>query len=58
MASGSTANTGKARPTTEIKFNSDEFYRLISDKPAIAKYLSAARSMIVVFGGVNYRIVE
>ncbi len=45
-------------PTTEIKFNSDEFYRLLADKPAIAKYLSAARNMIVIFGGVTYRIVE
>ncbi len=45
-------------PTTEIKFNSDEFYRLITDKPAIAKYLSAGRNLIVVFGGVAYRIVE
>ncbi|MGZ5495677.1 MAG: VIT and vWA domain-containing protein [Candidatus Aminicenantales bacterium] len=45
-------------PTTEIKFNSDAFYRLITDKPTIAKYLSAGRSLIVVFGGVTYRIVE
>ena len=45
-------------PTTEIKFNSDEFYRLITDKPALSKYLSAGRNLIVVFGGVNYRIVE
>jgi len=45
-------------PTTEIKFNSDAFYRLITDKPAIAKYLSAGRNLIVVFNGVNYRIVE
>ena len=45
-------------PTTEIKFNSDAFYRLITDKPAIAKYLSAGRSLIVVFGSVTYRIVE
>jgi len=45
-------------PTTEIKFNSDEFYRLISEKPALAKYLSAGRSLIVVFAGVNYRIIE
>ncbi|MGZ5424429.1 MAG: VIT and vWA domain-containing protein [Candidatus Aminicenantales bacterium] len=45
-------------PTTEIKFNSDAFYRLITDKPAIAKYLSAGRNLIVVFDGVNYRIVE
>jgi len=44
--------------TTEVKFNSDEFYRLIADKPGLAKYLSAARNLIVVFGGVNYRIVE
>jgi Ca-activated chloride channel family protein len=45
-------------PTTEIKFNSDAFYRLITDKPAIAKYLSAGRNLIVVFNGVNYRIIE
>jgi Ca-activated chloride channel family protein len=45
-------------PATEIKFNSDEFYRLLTDKPAIAKYLSAGRKLIVVFAGANYRIVE
>ena len=44
--------------TTEVKFNSDEFYRLISDKPGLAKYLSAGSNLIVVFEGVNYRIVE
>ena len=44
--------------TIDIKFNSDEFYRLLTDKPAIAKYLSAGRNLIVVFDGVNYRIVE
>jgi len=44
--------------TTEVKFNSDEFYRLISEKPALAKYLSAGSNLIVVFEGVNYRIVE
>lgn len=45
-------------PATEVKFNSDAFYKLISEKPAIAKYLSAGSKMIVVFEGVNYRIVE
>ncbi len=45
-------------PTTDIKFNSDGFYRLLTEKPAIAKYLSAGRNLIVVFDGVNYRIVE
>jgi Ca-activated chloride channel family protein len=45
-------------PTTEVKFNSDEFYRLLVEKPGIAKYLSAGSKMVVVFEGVNYRIVE
>ncbi len=45
-------------PVKDVKFNSDEFYRLIADKPGLAKYLSAARSLIVVFEGVTYRIIE
>ena len=45
-------------PLTEVKFNSDEFYRLITDKPVIAKYLSVSDKLIVVWGGVNYRISE
>jgi Ca-activated chloride channel family protein len=45
-------------PATEVKFNSDAFYKLIAEKPGIAKYLSAGNKLIVVFEGVNYRIVE
>ena len=45
-------------PTTEVKFNSDEFYNLIAAKPGLAKYLSVGSSLIVVFEGANYRIVE
>jgi Ca-activated chloride channel homolog len=45
-------------PVTEVKFNSDAFYRLIADKPGLAKYLSAGSKLVVVFEGVNYRIVE
>ena len=45
-------------PTTEVKFNSDGFYRLLAEKPGLAKYLSAGSKMIVVFEGVSYRIVE
>ena len=45
-------------PATEVKFNSDAFYKLIAEKPGIAKYLSAGSKMIVVFEGVSYRIVE
>jgi Ca-activated chloride channel family protein len=43
---------------TEIRFNSDEYFRLAADKPGIVKYLSAATKLIIVFQGVNYRIVE
>jgi Ca-activated chloride channel family protein len=45
-------------PATEVKFNSDAFYKLISEKPGIAKYLSAGIKLVVVFESVNYRIVE
>ena len=45
-------------PATEVKFNSDAFFKLIAEKPGIAKYLSAGSKMIVIFEGVSYRIVE
>jgi Ca-activated chloride channel family protein len=45
-------------PVTEFKFNSDAFYKLIAEKPGLAKYLSAGNKLVVVFKGVNYRIVE
>mgnify|MGYP001024432260 FL=1 len=45
-------------PATEVEFDSDEFYRLIADKPGLAKYLSVGRRLVVVFEGVSYRIVE
>ncbi|MCX6568406.1 MAG: VIT and VWA domain-containing protein [Candidatus Aminicenantes bacterium] len=45
-------------PVTEVKFNSDGYYKLIAEKPGIAKYLSAGSKLIVVFEGVSYRIVE
>lgn len=45
-------------PVTEVKFNSDAYYKLIVEKPGLAKYLSAGNKLIVVFEGVNYRIGE
>ena len=45
-------------PATEVAFNSDAFYRLLAEKPGLAKYLSVGRALIVVFDGVTYRIVE
>jgi Ca-activated chloride channel family protein len=41
----------------EVEFNSDAFYELVAAKPGLAKYLSVARNLIVVYDGVTYRIV-
>lgn len=45
-------------PVKEIKFNSDEYFRLISEKPGIVKYLSVGSKLIVCYQGVNYKIIE
>ncbi len=41
-----------------IRFNSDEYFRLIAEKPGLAKYLSIGHSLIVSYQGTNYKIVE
>ena len=41
-----------------INFGSEEFYRLIAEREGIARYLSVARNLIIVFDGVNYRIID
>lgn len=45
-------------PFKEIKFNSEEYFRLIAQKPGIAKYISVAPKLIISFEGANYRITE
>jgi Ca-activated chloride channel family protein len=45
-------------PVREIRFNSDEYYRLVIEKPGIVKYLSAGAKLIIVYQDVNYKIVE
>lgn len=42
----------------EIKFNSDEYFRLLTEKPGLAKYAAVGIKLIVCFEGVNYRISE
>jgi len=42
----------------EVRFNSEEYFRLLSAKPGIAKYLSVAKNVIVNFEGVNYKIID
>lgn len=45
-------------PVREIRFNSDEYFRLVTEKPGIVKYLSAGSKLIIVYQGVTYKIVE
>ncbi|MDP2914734.1 MAG: VIT domain-containing protein [Candidatus Aminicenantes bacterium] len=44
--------------TKEIKFHSDEYFRLVADKPGLAKYLAVGAKVIVCTEGVNYKIIE
>ncbi|MFQ6037437.1 MAG: VIT domain-containing protein [Candidatus Aminicenantales bacterium] len=41
----------------KIRFGSKEYYRLLAEKPAIAKYLSVGKNLIVLFEGKVYQIV-
>jgi Ca-activated chloride channel family protein len=42
----------------EIRFNSEEYFRLLTEKPGIAKFLSIAKKTIIRYKGVNYKIIE
>ncbi len=42
----------------EIRFNSEEYFRLLIEKPGIAKFLSIAKKGIISYEGVNYKITE
>jgi Ca-activated chloride channel family protein len=42
----------------EVAFGSDAYYRLAFEKPGLAKYLSVARDLVVVFEGTAYRITQ
>jgi len=45
------------KPVKEIVFGSDDYFKLLSEKPDISKYLSVAGNIIIVFEGKNYRII-
>jgi Ca-activated chloride channel family protein len=45
-------------PVKEIQFNSDEYFRLLTQNPRIAKYLSVASNIIIQFEGKNYKITD
>lgn len=41
-----------------ITFNSDRYFKLITDQPELARFLGLGRNLIVVLGEVAYQIVE
>lgn len=43
-------------PVIEVSFNSADYFRLISDRPGLAKYLSVAQNVVVNFEGKNFKI--
>lgn len=45
-------------PVKEIRFNSEEYFRMITDNPGIALYLSVAKKIILSFKDMNYKIIE
>ena len=45
-------------PVKELQFNSDEYFRLLTQNPRIAKYLSVASNIIIHFGGKSYKITD
>lgn len=47
----------EGEPAKKIIFGSEEYFKLLSEKPDISKYLSVAGNILIVFEGNNYRIV-
>ena len=45
-------------PVKEIRFNSDDYFRLLAENPGIAPYLSVAKNLIVFYKNMNYKIIE
>ncbi len=42
----------------EVRFNSDEYFRLLAEHPGIAAYLSVDKKIILCYKGISYKIVE
>ncbi len=47
----------EGKPVKEIVFGSKDYFKLISEKPGLSKYLSVADNVLIVFEGHNYRII-
>lgn len=42
----------------EIRFNSEDYFRLLVDEPGLAPYLSVDNKVIVNYKAINYKIIE
>ncbi len=45
-------------PETKLVFGSDEYFAVLKQKPALAKYFSIGEQLIVVFEGRVYRVTS
>lgn len=48
----------ESSPLKNIKFNSDDYFRLISEHPGVAKYLSVGKNLIISYEGMSYKIID
>ncbi|HWC77104.1 MAG TPA: hypothetical protein VG778_06575, partial [Blastocatellia bacterium] len=43
-------------PEVEVKFGTDEFFKLIADEPKLAEFFALGQKVVVVFGNKVYRV--
>lgn len=51
-------SAGSRMPEVSVKFASDEYFRLITNEPALASYLSLGEQVVVVWKGKVYRVTK
>ena len=47
---------GSKLPTVEVKFGTDEFFRLIADEPKLAEFFALGQKVVVVVGNRIYKV--
>lgn len=45
-------------PVREVKFGSEEYFKLTADKPGLAKYFSVSETLVICYQGANYKVVR
>jgi len=45
-------------PVREVTFGSEAYFKLLTDSPGLARYLSVSETLIICYRGVNYKIVR